>query len=137
MTDIQALDFTDFAVREVRVNFPNKNYVLREASGAIAATYRNESLRCTRFGEDGKVSGMEGMADLEIKLVHYCLMDGDKRVPIETIKGWPERYVKQLFNLAKEMSGLEENTLVSLRKQRDELDKKIAKLEAEEQSSKN
>lgn len=134
---MQPIDFSDFSVREVPVVFPNKSYVLREASGAIAAAYRNESLKCTQFGTDGKVTSVEGMADLEAKLVHYCLMEGDQRVPLDTIRAWPERYVKQLFAMAKEMSGLDEETLPSLKKQRDDLNKKIAKLEAEEQSSKN
>lgn len=138
MSEMQNLDFTDFAVREIEVKFPEKTYKLREASGDVAATYRNESLKCTQFGEDGRVRSVEGMANLEAKLVHYCLLDGDnKRVPLDIIKAWPERYVKQLFVQAKEMSGLDEDTLPSLRKQREALDKKIAKLEAEELSSKN
>lgn len=134
----QCLDFTDLTIIEVTVKFPNKTYTLREASGDIAVSYRNRAMACSKFNENGKIAGIEGMADLEPYLVHCCLSDEEgKRVPEEMIRAWPSRYLKELFNKVKEISGLDEDSEETLLKQKESVDKKLAALMARKEQLKN
>lgn len=84
-------------------------YELREASAASACLWQNDFLSKAKLGPDGKVQSAKGIADSEPYLVHLCMVDSaGKRVPLETVKSWPAKIVRELFKKAKEISGLDE-----------------------------
>lgn len=146
----QSFDFDDLSVIEIPVKIKGKRYVLREASGDAAGRYRSASLHGVEIshGEDGErtIRKIESIADVEPLLISRCLYkaDGDGVVPLladgepdpnglvpmETIKRWPAKVQKRLFEKAKEISELDEREdLDSLKKQHARLGKRIARLE--------
>lgn len=105
------IDFSDLTVIEIPVNISGEKYFLREASGEAACNYRNAVLKCTKLGPEGKPSSMEGIASVEPLLVSLCLVDSEgKRVPESLVKSWPSRVVKVLYDKAKEISELDDDT---------------------------
>lgn len=96
---------------EVPFKFRGKSYVLREASEDVACRYRNAILRVSKV-EDGKFTAGDGFADTSAILVSGCLFEvtdgGEKSVPLPTVRAWPARVVKPLFQKAKEISDLDE-----------------------------
>lgn len=110
-------DDGDSELKTIPVRFRGRDYVLREATAEAAARYRNAFFQCGKM-VDGKVVGMEGMADLEHLLVSLCLLEtaDGQTVPKEEVATWPSRIVKKLFNAAKRMSDLdeEEDTVESI-----------------------
>lgn len=94
------------------------DYIIVEADSATSADYRNITLSnasMTQLGQGKhKIEGLKGLADAEPFLVSRCvfLLAEDKvtRRPItlETVKGWPSRVTKALFEKAKALSDLGE-----------------------------
>lgn len=125
----------------IPVSVGDKEYVLREASGQAAVTWRNAIFSKTKLGPDGKPIGFGAMAEIEPLLVSLCLYNGDGRnVPEQEVRKWPARIQKALFERAKDISDLDEeddSNLEELYKQRKELDEKITKLEKGETAAKN
>lgn len=106
----QPLRFDDLAPIEESVSIGGRDYILREASTDAARKYRNQMTRCAKMN-DGKVSGIGDIADLQPLLVHLCLftspVNGNgtpKNVPLEIIYAWPERVTKALYARCKEIS---------------------------------
>lgn len=104
----------DLAVTEIPVELGERKYVLREASEGAACQFRNAITKAAKMA-DGKVVGIENIGDVEPLLVSLCLFEvlpdgGTKNigVPIQVVRGWPARVVKQLFAKAKEISELDE-----------------------------
>ena len=94
---------------EIPVKIDGKDYVLREADGAAATSYRNQLLASMKLGPDGKPSSIHGLASVEPMLVSRCLFDEkNKSVPLKVVEGWPSRVQKTLFAKAKEISMLQE-----------------------------
>lgn len=132
------LDFSDITPIELPVRINGKSYTLREATGDAACKYRNEMLKCTTLGPDGKPSTIRNMADVEPLLISLCLFDDKNRmVHHSIIRSWPNRVQNKLYETAKRISELDESTEEDLLKQRDEIDKQLAKLRGEEESPKN
>lgn len=143
-------DFDDLAPIEIPVRIAGVAYILREASEAAACKWRNHQLKATRMA-DGKVTGMDGMADAEPLLVSLCLCqtnpDGTLKldpqrnpanVPLALVLSWPARIVKPLFEKAKEISDLtEKETADALEKRLLETREKLDKLRAGENREKN
>lgn len=94
-----------------RVN--GKQYILREASAEAGRLWRNANMRGASM-KDGRISMPETMADSETVLVQACTFEvfGDpekeRAVPIQTVRSWKDRIVRDLFERAKKMSGLDE-----------------------------
>jgi len=144
------LNFEDLTPAEVPVSIAGRHYVLREATGDAAVKYQNAVTKCSRF-TDGKFSGIQGsLADTQPLLVSLCLFDVEhlqgstdpklvaKPVAEHVIRSWPYRIQRSLFDRAKELSGLaDEETQETLTKQIADLQEKLAKLQAEEDPSKN
>jgi hypothetical protein len=131
---VQGINFDDLSLIEVPVSIEGKKYTLREASGGAAIQYRNAMLASTKLGPGGTVTSVSGMANIEPLLVSLCLFDEKgKRVSEATIKNWPSRVLKTLFDRAKEISELDEDggDLESLNKQKDEIEEKIAQIESD------
>jgi hypothetical protein len=112
---VLAFDDVDLAPREVEVTIRSEKYVIRELSLGQAITYRNASVACAKM-RDGKVIGMEGIADLESLLLSLCLWKvGEKngeRILMKVTRGFieelPGRVASQLHAQAKEISELNE-----------------------------
>ncbi|MFA5376327.1 MAG: hypothetical protein WC455_11335 [Dehalococcoidia bacterium] len=91
------------------VKLSGKDYSLREASGDAATKFANARLSCIKLGPDGKPQTVRGIADVEPLLVSLCLFDeSGKNVPEATVRSWPARVQKVLYDRAKEMSHLDD-----------------------------
>ena len=85
------------------------DYVIREATGAIAGTYRDAQLACARFETKGQPASVKGLSEVEPLLVSLCLFDSEnKNVLKTTVKSWPSRVQKALFEKIKKISELDE-----------------------------
>jgi hypothetical protein len=129
----------DLEPQSVRLKIGGLDYVLREASEEAAVKYRNAMTSAARF-KNGEVAGVDGWASAEPVLVAGCLFrvyehqgeEKERAVTLTEVSKWPARVVTPLFRRARDMSGLavEEETREVLQKQREELDKKLARLDA-------
>lgn len=101
----------DLTPREVPVTIGKEQYLLVEATEDVACKFRNASLNNMKV-DDGKIVGMSGVADVEPLLVSMCLLKnvGNSMVPVDisTVRAWPSRIVKKLFETIKEISELGE-----------------------------
>jgi hypothetical protein len=123
------IDFDDLEPCGVTVTLgrgdQKQHYILREATADAAKKYQNCRARSTRFNEEGKVTGIDGVADAEPLLVSHCLCLTnpdhvtvllDKKsnamtVPLHTILSWKVGIVKTLFEKVREISpGLDDDT---------------------------
>jgi hypothetical protein len=134
----EELEF-DIAIKEVPVKINDKEHIVREATGAVAAAYRNAMLKGARLGPDGKSMHMEGGAEAEHVLVQGCLYDkSGRRYTLATIASWPNRVIKPLFNIAHEISDLKEaDTEDSLEKQRKDIQEKLDKMRSSSRNGKH
>ena len=146
MPSIDEIRFDDLSPIEVPTSIGGKTYVLREASGDASVAYRNASIAGARVSEDGTVLG--SAANAEPILISRCLFqrieqpDGtikERRVDEATIRSWPSRVCRALFDRAKEISGLGEadESMDDLKKQRDSIEKKLKLLEDDENPTNN
>lgn len=125
-----AIDFGDITPITVAVTINGEHYQLREASGDAACRYRNALLKCTQLGPEGKPQRLEGMGDTEPFLVSLCLFkENGAPVNAATVRAWPSRVQKRLFETAKRISKLDEDeTIESLEKQLADVQSKLNKL---------
>jgi len=131
------LNFTDLTPITLPVTIGDQTYQLHEATGDVAAKYRNAIIEATKFGPDGKPAGFRGLADTEMLLISLCLKQDNQPVPMATIRGLPSRIIKALFNKAREISDLEEaEDRQGLEKQLKDVQEKLTKLD-EENPAKN
>lgn len=101
----------DVAV-EYKIIYQEKEYTLKEATGEGAVLYNNRRAACVVLSNDGKIARLKNIADLEPLLVSLCLYDSNgKLVPEKVIKTWPSTKVRQLHDLAKKISQLNEKQL--------------------------
>jgi len=114
---MESFDFSDLNIQEIHVTGPDKKqYILREANGKAATDHRNAIMASTQFGPDGKVSGIKNLASVEAVFVAACLWDEKgKNPPVSTIQSWPARVQKQLYEKAKDLSDMnDESPIVML-----------------------
>jgi hypothetical protein len=106
------LDFSDLTIQEEQVTAPDKKvYTLREANGKAATDHRNAIMASTQFGPDGKVTGVKNLASVEAVFVAACLWDEKNRNPtVVTVSSWPARVQKALYEKAKELSDMGEES---------------------------
>lgn len=104
---VEELDLGDPFPKEQPIKIGGKRYVLRSATAEVARKYRNTTLRAGRM-VDGKVVGMDGLADAEPEAVGACLLSGDNGglLPVGTpaILAWDCSIQTKLFDLLKKMS---------------------------------
>jgi hypothetical protein len=108
------MDFSDLEPIEIGFNYKGVEYVLCEAEESVVCAYRNELARCTRMGPNGKPTIIGNYADTESFLVSQCVFqvgedshkDPKKPVTQKTIKSWPGRMVRDLYNQVRTISGL-------------------------------
>lgn len=137
----QSFDFDDITPQERPVNIGGRRYLVREASEGVATRYRNAVMRAGKMA-DGVVVGIEGLADAEPLLVSLCMFEvmtgnGDGQEPyrpvlLKTVRDWPARVVKPIFEWIKLVSALDEaETKEVLFKRIAEAKKKLKKLDVE------
>jgi hypothetical protein len=121
--NLSPIIFDDLAPIEIPVTMGKKQYILREASEAVAAKWRNHNMQGIRV-VGGKVAGMDGVGDTQALLVSLCLCETDengavltikvgneeipKTVPLAEVRRWHSRIVGPLFDRAKAISKLDE-----------------------------
>ena len=152
MSEIEEIryDTRDLEPVIIPVSIGEKRYELHEADEGAACVYSNESIKGATFGPDGKMVRMEGIGNVQPLLVSLCLREAlvddqgeptgvTRKVSVQEIKKWKPRVVRHLFNAAKEISNLgeEEETEEGLLKQREEIDRKLEKLQEGESAAKN
>lgn len=124
------IKFDDLMPLCEEVTLGTAQYFLKEASGDAATKFANARLNCVKLGPDGKPQTVRGIADVEPLLVSLCLFDSNgKNVPEATVRSWPYRIQKALFDRAKEMSHLDDleteaaivDQITSLQKKLDEM----------------
>jgi len=126
---MEELNFDSITLIEVPVTIAGKKYVLREADGNAAIAFRNAQLQYMHFSEDGKPQSMQGMAATETLLVSLCLVDeAGANVPEQVIRKWPNRIQKTLYERAREISELDDDTEEALEKQMQNLQRRLGKL---------
>lgn len=132
---LTGLNFVDLTLKEIPVTIGAEQYVLREANGDASCKYRNKQMSCAQLGPDGRPVKMIGMADCDPFLVSMCLFNSSgKPVSEQKVRSWPVQIQIELAKAVKELSGMDStDDLASLRKQRDDLDKRIRELEAGEE----
>lgn len=131
---MEALDFSSVKVAEIKVNnLLGKNYILREAKGATVVEFNDMRLKATRMS-DGKVVGIDGMANAEPFLVSRCLFEVDaegKETAISpgVVKSFPGHVMTRLYIEAKKLSKIdEEETEETVMKEMARLQKKIVEI---------
>lgn len=100
----------------VPVRIGGDRYLLVEANSETATVYRSLILKSASMKE-GRVEGMQGVAEAEPYLVSSCLfkivvkdnVEVREAVKLATVKKWPSRVVKPLFNKLMEISDLRES----------------------------
>lgn len=108
-----SLNFDSLELQRVPVSIAGRNYLLEEADGETGELYQNRMAAAGKL-QDGKVVGIGDIASIQSLLVSRCLWEADndgkpiRRVPHATVKAWPNRIVKQLFDRAMEISDLSE-----------------------------
>lgn len=81
-------------------------YVVKELDGKSRDKYLTLlSKRVKRTGDDASVSNFDG---LQSSLLAMCLYQGDELIPEATIQAWPARAVTGLYEIAKDLSKLDE-----------------------------
>lgn len=114
------LVFDDPAPKEIPTKIGGNSYYLVEASATAAAAYKNAKYKAFRMN-DGKVSGIDLLADADLVLLRHCLVrakaDGSidkssngKYVTVrpDEIDGLAYRVQKALVKAVKDVSGITE-----------------------------
>lgn len=133
---LDELRFDDITPIEEKVYVGGVEYALRETSGDAAVKYDNARLNCYEY-QDGKLTKVHDLADLEPLLVSLCLFDGGgKKVPEAVVRNWPARVQKALYIRAREISGMNEPPQ-TIEKQIELLQRQLAESKAREELPKN
>lgn len=136
-TSYDPMAFDDPDPKHVTVTIGKESYKLFEASADAAVRFRNSAARAAVL-KDGKVVGVNGVADSEVVLVGNCLFhvnsDGSSGPPVSEhkIRGWKVSVLKRLFDRVKEISDglVDPATPEALREQIAELQRQLAEAEA-------
>lgn len=104
----------DLDRKEQEVEIGGEAYVLVELDGKQRDKWMNDLGARIRLGKDGKAQGLKSFDNMQAGLISASLKKivGDERKPVsmETIQSWPARVSGGLFDAAKELSGLEDES---------------------------
>jgi len=98
------LRFDDLTPIEEHVSIGGKDYVLREVDGEAAVVY-DDALAACRVYENGRLIRVNNPGRLEPLLVSLTLFDGGVRVPEATVRRWPARVQRALYERSCQISG--------------------------------
>jgi len=127
--------FDDITPIEESVHIGGADYVLCETSGDAAVRYDNARLACYEY-QDGKLTRVHDLANLEPLLVSLCLFQAGVQVPEATVRAWPSRVQRALYDRAREISGMNDPPQ-ALEKQIETLQKQLEEARSREQLPKN
>lgn len=135
-----SFDFDSLTPMEVPVAYKGRTFLLLEADSEQATRWRSAVVASLRpHGEEMVPTATT--PDTELLLVSMCLVEvtskGHKPVSLGELRTWPNRAVKPLFLKAKKISSLDSEEkepfgLAELKALRDEVDRRIARLEEAE-----
>jgi hypothetical protein len=136
---LEVMDFDSLTPNEVQVKKDGKSYILREASSDAVCRWRNAILKTTKYGPEGKPEHIDGLHDADPLLVALCLVEevtlpngaiARQPVSVATVRSWPYRMQKALYDRAKEISDLNEveDTEETLTKQMQQTQTKLDRL---------
>ena len=139
--------YDDLSPQVFEFSYRGAEYVLREPSESAALAFRQAQLKNAKM-VDGKVTtDIERIYDSQSLLVTNCVFvkaktkDGtevEQPAKIDVIRGFPARVVKDLFDKAREMGGLnEDDTEDGLVKQINGLETRLQKLRESKAAPKN
>ena len=155
MSDQIVLDYTEDDLRptEIIVSLGARKFVLRSANGDAAIKYKNALIKRVTFGSDGNAQKVDGLADVEPLLLVWCMrecvLDAEgepkpgefvKMSPnLDDVRSWPPKVINAYHAKIKEISEMDEDddTIESLTKQKETIEKKLSKLESEGTKAKN
>lgn len=96
-------------LKEIPVKIDDKDYILRELDGKQKGKYLNKMGSRIVLNEKGQVSSFKDYTGLESSLLSECIYDSDgKLVPASVMDTWPSTVLTKLFDVAQELSGLNE-----------------------------
>jgi hypothetical protein len=82
-------------------------YSVKEMNGAQRDEYFNKTASRTTRDASGEVVGMKDYKGLYSTLLSFCLYDADgKAIPESQIQEWPDTAQKALFEVARDLNGL-------------------------------
>lgn len=138
------LDFSTLTVEDLPVTGPNgEKFILRVADGEAGTRWRDWNMTHTKAGADGiSALPVEGLAEAAPILVAGCLfrvVEGKEpqKMTKEEVKKLPYKMINALFEKAKDISGLNDQSVNTLEKQRDAMNALIEKMKANEAAVKN
>lgn len=99
-----------FDIIETPVKILKQDYTLRELDGPSSIAYRNFLLENIEKDEEGNITAIHNHLEGEQLLVSLGLYQGDEKVPVETVQGWPTRIVRGLAEKLKAMGEMEGGT---------------------------
>lgn len=114
MSENEVLSF-DLTQAEQPVKIGDEDYVLVELNGLERDTYLNDVGGRMRTGPDGKPTGVKNFKGMQAALLTASLKkvipDGKRQVvTANTIQGWRAKVISKLFDLAKELSDIGNET---------------------------
>jgi len=126
------LDFSDMTEQYKIVKMPSgKKYMLKEASGAATAAWRNAQLSGVTMSSEGKPVSLGAVGNLQLVLLCKCIYDekGDNLIPAEEISKIPDRFLMPMYDWVTRVS-----ELVSTAKTPEEVSKEA---KAQQETAKN
>lgn len=82
-------------------------YYVKEWTGSQRDEYFNKYSSKMKTGEGGEIVGLKDYKGLYSTLLAYCVYDSShKLVPESQIQDWPDAAQKALFEIAKDINGL-------------------------------
>ena len=146
--------FDDITPTEIPVTVGKKHYILLEAMGDVSCKWENAKARCAKVSQDGKTVAIDGLADTTPYLLSLCLYlanpqgkidlladgtpDPKTLVPLKTIRSWPFKITKALYNKLVEISELnEKETVEALETRITDTQKRLESLRSGENLPKN
>lgn len=87
-----------------------KPYTIKELDGIQKGKYLNSMGSRVILNDQAKVVGFKDYGGLESSLLCLCLYDGEILVDKKTIESWPSTVLTSLFEIAQELSGLNEDS---------------------------
>lgn len=135
----EEIDFSSLIPIRKPLKIGNEKYLLCEADGEAVRVYKNLSMKAARFGSEGKLESLDGVADVETQLVGDCVYDilpnGERgrKQGVQFAKKLDNRILKPLFDYIKKISEIDEDveTKEFLEKRIKEDTEKLEKLEKE------
>lgn len=98
---------------QIDIEIDGVEYVLKELDGESSISWKTERMAKYIKDDKGNIVDVKSSSDLDSLLVSYCLFNKStgQKVPLETIRKWPERVIETLSNDIVEISGLNKKDL--------------------------